>query len=88
MSLGKGDAMRPDIVLIGPMGTGMRILDQRTVYTPEAGFNINRHFLEHHSNRDLATITVYTEGRTPDRVCDEILRHVGVREGQAGVNVR
>lgn len=54
----------------------MRILDERTGYRPEMGFNINRHFVTHHSNGDLATLTVYTQGHTPDDMCDEILRWV------------
>jgi len=35
--------------------------------------NINRTLLEHRSNYELATITVYTAERTPDEIADEIL---------------
>jgi shikimate kinase len=34
---------------------------------------LNEHFLTHHSNADLATITVYTKGKTPDETCEDIL---------------
>ena len=34
---------------------------------------MNAYFVRHHANTDLATITVYTQGRTPDETCDEII---------------
>ncbi len=37
---------------------------------------INREFMQHPSNRRLATQLVYTHGRTPDEVCDEIYARV------------
>ncbi len=43
-------------------------------FAPEGDItNMNRYFLEHHSNSDLATITVYTQGKTPEQTCDEII---------------
>ncbi len=33
----------------------------------------NRTFIEHPSNERLATLTVYTKGKSPDETCDEIV---------------
>jgi shikimate kinase len=46
-----------------------RILSERL----EEAIDLNRHFIEHHSNDDLATITVYTDGKTPETTRDEII---------------
>jgi shikimate kinase len=35
---------------------------------------INRFFLEHPSNSELAIMTVFTKDRTPEETCDEIIR--------------
>ncbi len=40
------------------------------------GLDFDEHFVKHHSNRDLATLTVYTKDQTPDQTCDEILRRL------------
>lgn len=34
---------------------------------------LNEHFIRHRSNGELAKITVYTEGKTVDETCDEIM---------------
>ncbi len=68
-----------NVVLLLPspdVEESMNMLDERTGYAPDTGFNINHHFATHHSNHDLATLTVYTQGGTPDETCDEILRRV------------
>lgn len=35
--------------------------------------DFDEHFVKHHSNHDLATITVYTRDKTPEQTCEEIL---------------
>lgn len=35
--------------------------------------NVNEHFLRHHSNYDLAKFIIYTKGKSPDEICDELL---------------
>lgn len=40
------------------------------------GLDFDEHFVKHHSNHDLATLTVYTKDQTPDQTCDEILRRL------------
>jgi shikimate kinase len=34
---------------------------------------MNAYFVKQHSNADLAKITVYTQGQTPDETCNEII---------------
>ena len=41
-----------------------------------SGLNLNEHFIRYHSNSRLATITVYTEGKTPEGTRDDILARV------------
>ena len=71
-----------NVVLILPtpnVAESIEILNERTKDLVEAfgqGFNWNEHFLRHHSNHDLAKITIYTQGKTPDETCDEIIRLV------------
>ena len=69
----------PNVVLNLPsphVAESLEILNERTKDLVEAfgqGFNWNEHFVLHHSNYDLAKITIYTEGKTPDETCDEII---------------
>ena len=46
------------------------------------GLDFDEHFLTHPSNRTLATHTVYTAGRTPEELCDELVRLA--RSGPSG----
>ena len=39
---------------------------------------LNAHFVKHPSNSRLAKITVYTEGKSPQETCDEILEKIKV----------
>jgi shikimate kinase len=34
---------------------------------------MNAYFVHHHANRDLAKIVIYTQNKTPDETCDEII---------------
>lgn len=38
---------------------------------------LNRHFIEHKSNYELATHIVYTEGATPEETATEIMQVLG-----------
>lgn len=73
------DALRaqPHVFLLLPSpdpGESYRILRER--YWNLFGMDMNEHFVKHHSNQDLATYTVYTEGRTAQESCDEIAQLV------------
>ena len=47
------------------------------------GLDFDEHFLTHPANGTLATHTVYTAGRTPEAICDELVRLV--RSGPSGL---
>ena len=55
----------------------MQVLKDRVAaigFDPEGDITkVNRTFLEHHSNYDLATITVYTKDKTPEETCQQII---------------
>lgn len=68
----------PNIFLLLPSpdrNRSYRVLRER--YSALLGVDMNRHFVMHHANHDLATHTVYTEGRTPEETRDEIVRLIG-----------
>ena len=71
--------MKPyqNVVLILPSADqdeSVRILNERMgkEVAPD-DFDINAHFIKHHSNYDLAKFTVYTKGNSPEETRDEIL---------------
>lgn len=37
---------------------------------------LNEHFVKHPSNQRLAKVTIYTEGKSPQETCDEILEKI------------
>jgi shikimate kinase len=58
---------------------GKRILAKEPELTAEfikPISEINRFFIEHHSNRELATITVFTQNRQPNETCREIIQRL------------
>lgn len=40
-------------------------------------FELNEYFIRHPSNRQLAKQVIYTKGRTPEDICDEIIQRTG-----------
>ena len=56
------------------LAKSLEILQARDPNPPsDLNFDFNAHFLGHHGYYDLAKHTVYTEGKTPDETCAEIL---------------
>ncbi len=51
----------------------VQILCERMGLEAPDDFDVNEHFVRHHSNYDLATMTVYTKDKTPEETRDEIL---------------
>ena len=51
----------------------LNFLNKRTGWNNQ-GRNINRILLNHHSNKDLATHTVYTQHKNPDQIAKEIIK--------------
>ncbi|MBL8164713.1 MAG: shikimate kinase [Anaerolineae bacterium] len=69
----------PNVVLLLPTpdpDESLAILTERLRQIPDfppEAFQLNDHFLRHPSNQELAKITVYTHGKTPDETCTEIM---------------
>jgi shikimate kinase len=77
----------PNVVLLLPspdLEESIRILHARVGAPAPDEFDLNAHFVKHHSNYDLARIVVYTEGKTPEQTRDEILAAVGFGEEPKG----
>jgi shikimate kinase len=71
----------PNVVLLLPDPDpveSLRRLDERTGWGGKER-NINRLLLAHPSNARLARLTVYTAGRAPAAIADEILARTGAR---------
>jgi len=70
----------PNVVLVLPspdIDESLRILKERDPNPPaDLTFDLNARFLRHHTYYDLARITVYTQGRTPEETRQEILERV------------
>jgi shikimate kinase len=68
-----------NVVLILPspdLEESIQILNERNGGIVSNGFDLNEHFLKHHSNYDLAKFFVYTKGKLPEETRDEILKIV------------
>jgi shikimate kinase len=70
-----------NVVLILPspnLDESVSLLRERTKMQPPAPGRIDfvEHFVRHHSNHNLATLTVSTKDRTPEQTVDEILERV------------
>jgi adenylate kinase family enzyme len=72
----------PNVVLVLPspdLEQSVQILRARNIADREWDWNVDGYdFIEHwvkdECNHTLATMTVYTEGRTPDETCEEIVQ--------------
>lgn len=66
-----------NVVLLLPspdIDESLRVLAERDANPPaDLKFDLTARFLRHHTYYDLARITVYTKGRTPEETCREIL---------------
>ncbi len=70
----------PNVVLLLPSGDqdeALRVLHERRQFTPDPDrLDLNAHFLTHPSNQRLAKQAIYTDARTPDETCQQILNAV------------
>jgi shikimate kinase len=65
-----------NVVLLLPspdLDESVRLLRERTAMSEDPVFDLTDHFVRHHSNHDLATMVIYTDGKTPEETRDEIL---------------
>jgi len=72
----KALAPYPYVILILPSPDkekSVKILNERTGGVVSEGFDFHEHFVTHHSNYDLAKHIIYTEGKTPEETCAEIV---------------
>jgi shikimate kinase len=73
----------PNVVLLLPSPDpeeSIRVLHNRNGGGLSPGeFDLNAHFVRHHSNYDLAKIVIYTEGKTPEETRDSILAAIAMR---------
>jgi shikimate kinase len=67
----------PNVFLLVPspdLEISLRILADRDQTPPtDLTFDFNRHFLKHPTYYELAKFTVYTQDKTPEETCQEIL---------------
>ncbi len=71
-----------NIVLLLPtpdIDTSLEIMAKRST----GDYSTNEQFIRSHCNRDLATMVVYENGRTPREVAEGILKQIEDRENQA-----
>jgi shikimate kinase len=70
-----------NIVLMLPssdLEDSLQILKERRGTFANNDFDLNKHFLEHYSNYDLAKLVVYTKDKSPEQTCNEILNLIQV----------
>lgn len=69
----------PNVVLLLPspdLNESIRILNERNRDLPDDIRNTNEYFIRHPSNYKLAKFVVYTQAKTPEETCEEILQLV------------
>ena len=77
----------PHVILILPspdLNESVRVVNDRfaALLQKEVGavdpalLRVNEHFVRHPSNHRLAKIVVYTDGKTPDETCAEVLQKI------------
>jgi hypothetical protein len=74
----------PFVILIMPdpdLELSIAILNERTGGFISRGFDFHEHFVRHPSNYILAKHIIYTNGKTPDESCQEIIDWLAISEG-------
>ena len=75
----------PNVVLLLPspnIEESLRILAERDSNPPkDITLDLSAHFIKHHTYTDLARITVYTQGKSPEETCQEILERLKIVPG-------
>jgi hypothetical protein len=66
----------PYVILLLPSPDreeSIQILHARNGHVSAELWEVNEHFVDHHSNYDLARYTSYTKDKTPEETCEEVL---------------
>jgi shikimate kinase len=77
----------PNVILLLPspdLDESVRVVNDRFAALLQREFGtvdpallqVNEHFVRHPSNHRLAKIVVYTDGKTPDETCAEVLQRI------------
>jgi hypothetical protein len=73
-------APHPYVVLVLPSSDHEKSVQVLRARVAALGFDpdgdimaMNSGFIQHHSNRDLATLTIYTDGQTPEQMCTKLI---------------
>jgi hypothetical protein len=77
-----------NVILILPspdLDQSIRILRQRSLQQRgwdwiADGYDFIEHWVKDHCNHDLATLVVYTQGKTPEELCNDIIQRVKYTE--------
>ena len=68
-----------NVILLLPspnLSESIATLKERLNVKSDEEFKLNLHFLEHHSNYDLAKLTIYTNRKSPEETTEEILQSI------------
>ena len=55
----------------------VKLLQDNGIEVDPDGLWIMEHFVKHPSNQKLAKFVIYTEGKTPEETCEEIVQKLG-----------
>ncbi len=68
-----------NVILLLPspgLSESIATLKERLNVKSNEEFKLNLHFLEHHSNYDLAKFKIYTNGKSPEETAEEIIQSI------------
>lgn len=77
-------APHPSVILVLPsadLSSSLKVLRNRRPSLVDIEPDINKHFITHASNYELAKFIVYTADRTPEDSCAEILHFIAAGRG-------
>ena len=58
-------------------------INQRNMDWIFGGYDFIEHWVTDYCNSDLATVTVFTDGKTPEQTCEEIIKAIGASRAPA-----
>ena len=55
-----------------------RCIEKRNRDWIHDGYDFIEHWVKDDCNHDLATVTIFTDGKTPEQTCEEILKAINI----------